>query len=176
MTGCSVIKSWLNAETWMDDRLRPCKHISLVSQSHIFIAGISTRVGKQHQHIPTCCLGSKFLFFAMQLHKSQCLTNQYHQFSSVVECALECNALSPNSERSTFYWNGLCVHNCFKYSETKWSQLPSLLSKALETGPTVYKSGTLVESTLLVFFANLQLFQVQPGHWLSSGSHVIILY
>jgi hypothetical protein len=31
----------------VDDRLGPCQHISLVSLSHIFIAGISTRVGKQ---------------------------------------------------------------------------------------------------------------------------------
>ncbi len=31
MTDCRIVKSWLNAETWMDDRLRPCKHISLVS-------------------------------------------------------------------------------------------------------------------------------------------------
>ncbi len=62
MTGCSILKSWLNAETWMDDRLRPCIHISLVSQSHILIAGISTRVGKQQQCNPTSFLGSNYLF------------------------------------------------------------------------------------------------------------------
>ncbi len=47
MTGCSVAESRLNAETWLDDRLESCKHISLLSQSPIFIYGISTRVGKQ---------------------------------------------------------------------------------------------------------------------------------
>jgi hypothetical protein len=62
MTGCSILKSWSNVETWMDDRLRPCKHISSVSQSHTFIAGISTRVGKQQQRNPTSFLGSNFLF------------------------------------------------------------------------------------------------------------------
>jgi hypothetical protein len=63
LPGSSILKSWLNAAMWMHYRLKPCQHVSLlVSQSHIFIAGISTRVGKQQQHIPTCCLGSKFLF------------------------------------------------------------------------------------------------------------------
>lgn len=47
VTGCSVAESRLNAETWLDDRLESCKHISLLSQSPIFIYGISTRVGKQ---------------------------------------------------------------------------------------------------------------------------------
>jgi hypothetical protein len=31
MTGCSNAKSWMKAETLMDDRLGPCQHISLVS-------------------------------------------------------------------------------------------------------------------------------------------------
>ncbi len=47
MTGCSNAKSWIKAETWVDDRSGPCQHISLVCSSHIFIAGISTRVGEQ---------------------------------------------------------------------------------------------------------------------------------
>ena len=62
MTSCSSGKSWLNAETWLDDRLGPCKHISLVTQSHIFISGISARVGEQHHHVATCFLGSNSLF------------------------------------------------------------------------------------------------------------------
>jgi hypothetical protein len=53
MTGCSNAKSWMKAETWVDDRLGPCQYISLVSLSQIFIAGISTRVGKQLQHFST---------------------------------------------------------------------------------------------------------------------------
>jgi hypothetical protein len=31
MTGCSNTKSWIKAQTWVDDRLGPCQHISLVS-------------------------------------------------------------------------------------------------------------------------------------------------
>jgi hypothetical protein len=67
VTGCSSAKSWLNPETWLDDRVGPCQHISfdsLVPQSQImiFIAGITTSIGKQQQHSPTCFVGSNFLF------------------------------------------------------------------------------------------------------------------
>jgi hypothetical protein len=116
ITGCSILKSWLNAETWMDDRLRPCKHISLVSQSHIFIVGISTRVGKQQQHNPTWFLGSNFLFLQINYIKLQCFKIEYHLVSSVtfmVECTpSECYTLSLNSKKITFCWNGFCSRDC----------------------------------------------------------------
>ncbi len=70
MTGSSA-KSWLNTDSWLDDRLGPCHHISLVSHSYIFIAGISTRVGKQQQHSLTCFV-AVISPFCTQLHKSQC--------------------------------------------------------------------------------------------------------
>ncbi len=37
MACCSNAKSWWNAEFWLDDRLRPCKHISSELPSPIFI-------------------------------------------------------------------------------------------------------------------------------------------
>jgi hypothetical protein len=82
-SGSSILKSWLDAETWMDDRLRPCKHFSLVSQSHIIFAGISTRVDKQQQHNPTCFLESNFFLQFFQLHKQQFF--KYHLISFEVE-------------------------------------------------------------------------------------------
>ena len=44
MTGCSNPKTCLSAESWVDDRLRPYKHISLKFPSHIFTVGLSARV------------------------------------------------------------------------------------------------------------------------------------
>ncbi len=44
----------------MDDRLRPCKHISLELPSPIFIVGLSTRVGGQPNYDSTCFSGCEF--------------------------------------------------------------------------------------------------------------------
>ncbi len=44
MTEGRIAHSCLNAETWVDDRLRPSKQIWLVQQSSNFIAGGRTRV------------------------------------------------------------------------------------------------------------------------------------
>ena len=44
----------------MDDRLRPCKHISLKLPSPIFIVGLSTRVGWQPNCDSTCFSGCDF--------------------------------------------------------------------------------------------------------------------
>ena len=44
LTCCSNAKLWLSADSWVDDRLRPCKHILLKSPSHIFTVGLSARV------------------------------------------------------------------------------------------------------------------------------------
>ena len=76
MAGCSYAESWWYADSSVDDRLRPCKHISLESPSHISSAGVSTRVGEQRQHILTCFLCCNF-FFAIQLHKQQCFKSFY---------------------------------------------------------------------------------------------------
>jgi hypothetical protein len=85
--------------------------------------------------------GQQFSFFANQQNKQQCFRIEYHLVSSMVECTpLESHALRLNLEKITFCWNGFCKGDCFKHSEAKWHVLPSLLSKALETGPTVYKS------------------------------------
>ena len=46
MACCSSAQSWWDTNSWVDDRLRPCKHISLMSPSHIFIVGLSARVGE----------------------------------------------------------------------------------------------------------------------------------
>ncbi len=52
---------------WVDDRLRPCKHISLEFPSPFFIVGLSTRVGKQSNCDSTCFSGCEF-FFAIRLY------------------------------------------------------------------------------------------------------------
>ena len=51
MAGCSNTESWWNAHFWEDDRLGPCKHISLMSPSPIFAARLCTRVGEQPWHV-----------------------------------------------------------------------------------------------------------------------------
>ena len=42
ITCCSNVKLWLNADSCMNNISRPCKHISLMSPSHIFIVGLYT--------------------------------------------------------------------------------------------------------------------------------------
>ncbi len=66
------------------------------------------------------------------------------------------------------------ILNTASDSEAKWRQLPSLFSEALETEPTVYKSGTLVLVTFRAFFCQSPVVSARTLHWL--GSHVIILY
>ncbi len=65
--------------------------------------------------------------------------------SSVAQCTASDSVNSSSSsskvQRTSFCWNGFCVRDLFKHSEAKWRVLPSLFSEALETGPTVYKSG-----------------------------------
>jgi hypothetical protein len=56
----ATLKSLWNAEFRVDDRLRPCKHISLEFPSHIFIVALSTRVGKQPNCDSTCFSGCEF--------------------------------------------------------------------------------------------------------------------
>jgi hypothetical protein len=51
----------------VDDRLRPCKHISLELPSPIFIVGLSTRVGGQPNCDSACFSGCEF-FFAIRLY------------------------------------------------------------------------------------------------------------
>ncbi len=46
----------------MDDRVRPCKHISLELPSPLFIVGLSIRVGKQSNCDSTCFSGCEFFF------------------------------------------------------------------------------------------------------------------
>ncbi len=67
MACCSNAKSWWNAEFRVDDRLRPCKYISLEFPSHNFIVGLSTRVGEQPNCDSTCFYGCEF-FFAIRLY------------------------------------------------------------------------------------------------------------
>ncbi len=67
MACCSHAKSCWNAEFRVNDRLRPCKHISLEFPIHIFIVGLSTRVGEQSNCDSTCFSGCEF-FFATRLY------------------------------------------------------------------------------------------------------------
>ncbi len=67
MACCSNAKSWWNAEFQVDDRLRPCKHISLEFPSPIFIVGLSTRVGEQPNCDSTHFSGCEF-FYAIRLY------------------------------------------------------------------------------------------------------------
>ncbi len=67
MACCSNDKSWWDAEFWVDDRLRPCKHISLELPSPIFIVGLSNRVGERSNCDSTCFSGCEF-FFATRLY------------------------------------------------------------------------------------------------------------
>ena len=112
------------------------------------------------------------LFFAIQLHKPQCFTKEYHLFSSVVECAFSGGFTpSSNRERISFCWIGFCARDDFKHSEVRWRQTPSValagplrVNDNLQTGPTVYKSGTLVEVAPRAFFC--QSPDASPNHWL----------
>ncbi len=45
---------------WVNDRLRPCKHISLMSPSSIFNVELSARVGEQQHPVPTCFVDCNF--------------------------------------------------------------------------------------------------------------------
>ena len=67
---------WWNAEFWVDDRLRPCKHISLQLPSPIFIVGLSTRVGGQPNWDSTCFSGCEFFlqsdFIIAMIHILTC--------------------------------------------------------------------------------------------------------
>jgi hypothetical protein len=57
MSGCSSAEPWWDADSWVDDRLRPCKRISLMPPSHIFNAELSVRVGAQRRrHFLLFCL------------------------------------------------------------------------------------------------------------------------
>ena len=89
---------------------------------------------------------------------------------SAVECALS-DDVAPSSipEMTSFWWIGFCARDCFKHSEAKWSLLPSLFSEALDTGTTVYKSGTLilVESSLRAFFCQSPVASTWPWAGLS---------
>ena len=67
----------------MNDRLRPCKHISLEFPIHIFIVGLSTRVGEQPNCDSTCFSGCEF-FFAIRLYDS----NDSHLDMSDLHCWL----------------------------------------------------------------------------------------
>ena len=49
MAGCSSAEPWWDADSWVDDRLRPCKLISLMTPSHIFYAELSVRDGVQRR-------------------------------------------------------------------------------------------------------------------------------
>ena len=62
MAGCSSAESWWSANFWVDDRLRPCKHISLMSPSSIFNVELSARVGEQQHPVPTCFVDCNFFF------------------------------------------------------------------------------------------------------------------
>ncbi len=76
MACCSNAKSWWNAEFWLDDRLRPCKHISLELPSPICIVGLSTRVGGQPNCDSTCFSGCEFFlqldFIIAMIHIFTC--------------------------------------------------------------------------------------------------------
>ncbi len=67
MACCSHAKSWWNAEFWVGDRSRPCKHISLELPSPTFIVGLSTRAGERSNCDSTCFSGCEF-FFAIGLY------------------------------------------------------------------------------------------------------------
>jgi hypothetical protein len=59
-------------------------------------------------------------FFAIQLHKQQYFTHEYHLVSSVVECTdLECNTLSLNCKKITLCWKCLWARDCFQHLEAK---------------------------------------------------------
>jgi hypothetical protein len=57
---------------------------------------------------------------------------------------------------------GMAFARVFKHSEAKWRQLPSLFSEALETGPTVYKNGTLVLISGRAFFCQSPVVSARP--------------
>jgi hypothetical protein len=67
-----------------------------VPQSHILIAGISTRVGKHQQHASTCFVVSDFLF----------CKKEDQEFSSMVECACSWG-FPPSLNRERLSFSGL---------------------------------------------------------------------
>ncbi len=123
MACCSNAKSWKNAEFWVDDRLRPCKHISLEFPSHIFIVGLSARVGEQPNCNSTWFSGCELflqLDFIIATWMIHILTCQICILGSVVR------ALCFISERlpvliqpECFCSNGKGAPKLFKSSEPK---------------------------------------------------------
>ena len=104
MTCCSNAKSWWNAEFRVDDRLWPCKHISLELPSPIFIVGLSTRVGEQPNCYSTCFSGCE-LFFAIRLYNSNDSQSWHVRFAFLAQW-LECCALEA---RDCQFWSKQCA-------------------------------------------------------------------
>ncbi len=100
-------KSWWNAEFRVDDRLRPCKHISLEFPSHIFIVGLSTRVGEQPNCDSTCFLAVDF--FAIRLYNcnhSHFDMSDFHSWLSGQSIALCKREIASSDPKGVFllYW------------------------------------------------------------------------
>ncbi len=124
MACCSNSKSWWNAEFWVDDRLRPCKHISSEFPSLIFIVRLSTRVGEQPNCNSTCFSGCEFFlqldFITAMIH---ILTCQIWILGSVVR-ALRCR-----SERLPVLIQTVCFCSSGKDAPTlfkSWEPKPFL--------------------------------------------------
>ncbi len=120
---CSNAKSWWNAEFWMDYRLRPCKHIPLEFPSHIFIAGLSTRVGDQPNCDSTCFLVVNcFLqldFIIAMIHTLTC-PSQVCILGSMVRALLFISQRLPVLIQTVcFYSSGKGAPELFKSSEPK---------------------------------------------------------
>ncbi len=123
MACCSNTKSWWNAEFWVDDRLKPCKHISLEFPSHIFIAGLSTRVGEQPNCDSTCFLVVNiFLQLDFRIGMINILTCQICILGSVVRALRFISERSPVLIQMVFFcWSGKGAPTHFNSSEPKTS-------------------------------------------------------
>ena len=122
MACCSNTESWWNAHFWEDDRLGPCKHISLMSPSPIFAARLCARVGEQRQRVPTCFVNCNFLFCNSTIKTTmvrQMLSQICSRGSVVRAVRFVSERLLVLIQTARFCPSGTSAPTLFKSSETK---------------------------------------------------------
>ncbi len=129
MACCNNSESWWNAEFRVDNKLRSCKHISLEFPSHIFIVGLSTRVGEQPNCDSTCFSGCEFFlqsdFIIAMIHISAC---QIFILGSVVR------ALRVTSDRLPVLIQTVCFFALVAKARQLWRPI---LFKSSEPKPSL---------------------------------------
>ncbi len=136
----------------MDDRLRPCKHISLELPSPICIVGLSTRVGGQPNCDSTCFSGCEF-FFAIRLYNRNDSHLEYVRFVVLAQrlecCAVQSEDCQFRSKRRAF---ALVARACeaFLNLRNRNSHLPT--NKTVLTHRTSERLATSVSERIFLHF------------------------